>query len=140
MQCFGDSFDLYAAASDLLQNYWDGGSSGSIQLGAGRFTGSRAIGVGSTNGVQEVLFKNGNNDAVHHIVCSVMQAGAVSGTNILWYFTFRDGTNSQCSVGFRQDGAILLTSGSISGSTLATYTGAVTAQNAWTAFEIEVVI
>jgi hypothetical protein len=41
---------------------------------------------------------------------------------------------------FRSDGAILLTSGAFSGTTLATYTGAVSAQNTWFAFEIEVVI
>ena len=41
---------------------------------------------------------------------------------------------------FRSDGAILLTSGTPAGTVLATYTGAVTAQNVWYAFEFEVVV
>jgi hypothetical protein len=41
---------------------------------------------------------------------------------------------------FRSDGAILLTSATPAGTVLDTYTGAVTAANAWFAFEFEVVI
>ena len=41
---------------------------------------------------------------------------------------------------FRSDGAILLTTGSAGGPTLATYTGAFPITNTWYAFEFEVVI
>jgi hypothetical protein len=56
------------------------------------------------------------------------------------YLELLDGTTAQCSVVFRSDGAILLTSGGPAGTTLATYSGAISAQNTWTAFEIEVVV
>jgi hypothetical protein len=56
------------------------------------------------------------------------------------YLQLLDGVTGQCCVVFRQDGAILLTSGTPGGTILDTYTGAVIAANTWTAFEIEIVI
>jgi hypothetical protein len=56
------------------------------------------------------------------------------------YLQLLDGVTAQCSIGFRSDGAILLISGGPTGTTLATYTGAITAINTWYAFEFEVFI
>jgi hypothetical protein len=136
--CFGESFDLYATPSDALAGYWDSGSN-AFTLNPGRFAGSRCWGVGTSNVV--ILLKNsGSNDAIHHIICAYQQTSALSGTTLGTYLQLSDGATPQCSIGFRQDGALVLTSGAIGGTVLDTYVGAVTAVNQWVAFEIEVVI
>jgi len=129
---FGDSFDLYASASDTtaLGQYWDTYPLvGYYNLTAGRYTGSQAI-TGVFGGAQATLLSkaSGSNDAVHHVVIAAMQPGALSGTSYYGTITLWDGTTAQCTIGFRSDGAIVLVSGiSTSGTVLATYTGAITA-------------
>jgi len=134
---FGDSFDLYAAVADMGNGYWDAapGAGGFI---AGRFSGSQAygpniagVGLNKTSSV---------NDAVHHLVVSYKHTAAISGTTLGTYFELFDGATGQCSVVFRSDGAILLTSGGPTGTVLATYAGAFPVTATWYAFEIEVVI
>ena len=134
---FGDSFDLYAAAADMANGYWDsvGGTPGFV---AGRFAGSQALAWLSTT--YSLTKSSAINDAVHHLVVSFRQTAAISGTTLGSYFELFDGATAQCSVVFRSDGAILLTSGGPAGTTLATYTGAFPVVNTWYAFEIEVVI
>jgi hypothetical protein len=135
---FGDSFDLYAAPADAIAGYWDSGTT-NFTLQAGRFTGGRAILNTGTVGAYLVK-SSGSNDSIHHIVCAFQQTAALSGTTLGWYFSLSDSATAQCSIVFRSDGAILLTSGGPAGTALATYTGAVSVQNQWFAFEFEVVI
>jgi hypothetical protein len=141
MQAFGDSFDLYNATADMTLSYWDAGTgNASLQaVGSGRFTGSRCISSGSGGGLSLVK-SSGQNDAIHHIVCSYKTADSLTGAAIGFNFQLQDAGTTQCSVCFRSDGAIVLQSGTPGGTTLATYTTAVTANNTWFAFEIEVVI
>jgi hypothetical protein len=134
---FGDGIDLYALPADAIAGHWDSGTTG-FALGAGRFSGSRAM-VHSATGAWLVK-SSGQNDAVHHIVCAYQQTAAISGTTLGLYFQLTDGTTNQCCIVFRSDGAILLTSATPAGTVLATYTGAVTAISTWYAFEFEVVI
>lgn len=68
------------------------------------------------------------------------QTTALSSTSLCGYLQLLDGTTGQCCIAFRSDGAIVLTSGTVGGTVLATYTGAVTASNTWYTFEFEVVI
>jgi hypothetical protein len=133
---FGDSFDLYAAAADAANGYWDSYTAG-YTLIAGRFSGSQAVNIAGTFNLVKT---SGVNDAVHHFVCSFNQTAAISGSTLAGYFELFDGATAQCSVVFRSDGAILLTSGAPAGTVLATYTGAFPVTNTWYAFEIEVVI
>jgi hypothetical protein len=56
------------------------------------------------------------------------------------YFQLVDTATVQVCIAFRSDGAILLTSSTPGGTVLATYSGAITAQNTWFAFEFEVII
>jgi hypothetical protein len=58
---FGDSFDLYAASTDMA-SYWDTAANGSFA--AGRFANSRGWQVGFN--VSAVKASNVN-DAVHHL-------------------------------------------------------------------------
>jgi hypothetical protein len=135
--CFGDGFDCYAAIGDTVAGYWDSGPGGSI-LVAGRFAGGQAMQLGS--GVSTAFTKSsGQNDAVHHLVVAYKTASLV-GVALGTYIQFIDNVTNQCCIVFRQDGTILLTSATPAGTVLATYSGAVTAQNTWTAFEFEVVI
>jgi hypothetical protein len=137
---FGDSFDLYAAVADAINGYWDSSATAVFALATGRFTGSRALtNSGGSNGLS-LLKSSGANDAVHHIVCAFQQTSVLSGSGVGIYLTLSDGATAQCTIVFRSDGAILLTSGAALGTTLATYTGALTATSTWYAFEIEVVV
>jgi hypothetical protein len=135
---FGDGFDLYAAVADMTTGYWDSGSFASVTLVAGRFAGSQAVQwASSTN----ILTKSSSvNDAVHHLVLAIRQTAVLSGSTLGYYLELFDGATAQCSVVFRSDGALLLTSGGPGGTVLATYAGAISAQNTWFAFEIEVTI
>lgn len=137
---FGDSFDLYTTPTDMLANYWDSANNpASSTLVTGRFAGSQGMNL-STN---TTFIKNsGNNDAIHHFVISFNQSSAISGTNTGFYIQMMDGLTAQCTIMFRQDGAMLLVSGAASGTPtiLATYTGALNSPSVWYAFEIEVII
>jgi hypothetical protein len=134
---FGDGFDLYAAPADAINGYWDSGTV-AFTLATGRFPGSRALQHGST--VSTYLVKSsGQNDAVHHIVVA-FQATLLGNPNIGLAINLVDGTTTQCTIVFRGDGAILLTSGASSGTVLATYAGAVPISAVWYAFEFEVTI
>jgi hypothetical protein len=139
---FGDGFDLYAAPADanIGGSYWDGGSN-NFSIVAGRFSGSRAVQVTTISITTPFLLKNsGANDTVHKFTIAIQQTVALSGTNPGTWLTLSDGATAQCSVVFRSDGAILLTAGASNGTTLATYTSAITAINTWYGFEIEVVV
>lgn len=135
---FGDGFDCYALPADALLGYWDSGTT-NFTLAAGRFSGSRAL--QNSGAVSGYLTKSsGSNDAVHHLVFAVNFTATPSAgsTGACLSFVLYDGTTAQCTVAIRQDGALILTSGSL-GTTLATYTSAITASG-WNAFEVEVVI
>jgi len=136
---FGDGFDLYAAPADANNGYWDatGLNPGSSSLVAGRFSGSRAI---SQANATTWIKTSSVNDAVHHFVVAFQQTSAITGSTPGLYFELFDGATAQCSVFFRSDGSILLTSGAPGGTVLATYPGAFTVISTWFAFEIEVVI
>jgi len=140
---FGDSFDLVAAAADLVAGYWDtNGSLAGYSLVAGRFTGGQAIQMSGVISNAQSLAKTSSvtTDPVHHIVLAFRQTAVLSGTTLGAYFSLYDGVTAQCSVVFRSDGAILLTSGGPTGTVLDTYIGAVNLQNQWFAFEVEIVI
>jgi hypothetical protein len=138
--CFGDGFDLYATMADPIAGYWDSGFgvAAANTLVAGRFAGSQAVSLQS--GIASLVKNSGANDAIHHIVCAVRQTAALSGTTLGMYFQLSDAATNQCCIVFRSDGVVLLTSATPAGTVLATYSGAVTAANTWTAFEFEVII
>ncbi len=137
---WGDSFDCYAAPADALNGYWDSGTLGaSGALVAGRFSGSNALSLASAS-TSTAIKSSGVNDSVHHLVVAFKQTAAISGTTLANYLELFDGVTAQCSVVFRSDGAILLTSGGPAGTALATYAGAFPVINTWYAFEIEVIV
>jgi hypothetical protein len=137
---FGDGFDLYAAVTDPYQGgtYWDSGVATGVSLVPGRFSGSRAISFGNT--VNALQKSSGVNESVHHINVGIYQVASLSGTNSCFTVQLKDGATPQCTVIFRADGAIILTSGDYFSAAIATYTGAVGALTTWFGFEIEVVI
>jgi hypothetical protein len=138
---FGDGFDCYRDITDC-GTYWDAtfGGTATLALSAsGRFTGSRGL-VTISNGTPYIVKTSSVNDAIHHFSVAFQQTTAISGTSLGFHFTLYDGATAQCTVVFRNDGVILLTSGLVSGTILATYAAAFSAVNTWYQFEIEVVI
>jgi hypothetical protein len=137
---FGDGLDLYAAPADAIigGTYWDSGAL-NFSLVAGRFSSSRAGSSGAGAGTW-LIKASGQNDGVHKFNIAFQQTQAISGSSTGLYFRLMDGATNQCSFFFRSDGAIVLTSGSQTGTVLATYTGAVAAVNTWYGFEVEVVV
>lgn len=135
---FADSFDPYAAPADTINGYWDSGTATGFTLVAGRFTGSQAL--QNASNTAWLTKASGSNDAVHHIVCAFRQSAAITGSTLGMYIQLLDGATAQCSIVFRSDGAILLTSGGPAGAALATYTGAFPVTATWYAFEFEVVV
>ncbi len=135
----GDSFDWYTNIADAAANFWDAAVSHSFSA-SGRFAGSQCLVNGLSNATTIGLSKvSGSNDATHHIALAFRQTTALSGTTNIFWITLYDGTTAQCTIVFRSDGTILLTSGASSGSTLATYSSAFI-QNTWAAFEFEITI
>jgi len=135
----GDSFDWFSSIADAALNHWDTAvSHGSTA--SGRFSGSRAVTNGLANPTTIGLGKSsGSNDATHHVVVAFVHTSALSGTTNGFWITLYDSATAQCTIVFRSDGTILLTSGASSGSTLATYSSAF-AQGVWAAFEFEITI
>jgi hypothetical protein len=139
---FGDGFDLYAQITDC-GGYWDSAFGGTATLAlssSGRFAGGRGLANIGNNTAPYLTKTSGQNDAVHHISVAIQQVSALTGTNQVMNFGLYDGATAQCTIVFRSDGAILLTAGGPTGTTLATYVGAIAAINNWYQFEIEVVI
>ena len=137
---FGDSFDLYAAAADMINGYWDSGS-GLSKLGLDRWSIYRQS--GDKFRAPPCLWWSkaaASTTPCIILVVSFRQTAAISGTTLGFYLELFDGATAQCSIVFRSDGAILLTSGGPAGTVLATYTGAFPVINTWYAFEFEVVI
>ena len=137
---FAESWDCYAAGVDAANGYWDtsGAANWTVTSSVTRFGAGQAL-LTSSTGIY-LTKSSGVNDAVHHFVVAYRQSAAISGTNLGLYLQLLDGVTGQCAVVFRSDGAILLTSATAAGTTLATYAGAVTAANTWYAFEFEVII
>jgi hypothetical protein len=135
---FGDSFDLYSTPADMTAGYWDSGALTNFTLPAGRFTGSQCLNFNTAS--QNIVKSSAVNDAVHHIVCAFRQTAPLTGTTLGVFFQFTDNVTNQCCIVFRSDGTILLTSATPGGTTLATYSSAVTATNTWFAFEFEIII
>lgn len=136
---FGESFDCYNSnMSEAVLGYWDGGvNPSSSGFTTGRFSGSRALNLATPT----TLYKSsGANHPVHHFALSFQIANNLSSTNLGNYLELFDGATGQCSVVFKGNGDILLTSGGPNGTVLATYAGAITTENTWYAFEFEVVI
>lgn len=133
-----DSFDPYAAAADAYAAYWDSGNA-FITFVAGRFSG-QAVSFSANTASPALLKSSSQNDTVHHIVCAFRQTAALTGTTLGLAFELQDAATTQCSVVFRSDGAILLAAGRPNGTVLATYASAISLQNQWFAFEIEVIV
>lgn len=136
---FGDGFDLYAQPSDATASYWDPSSlnPNSSFLVVGRFSGSRGLNFSTSTRLDKV--SSVLTDAVHHFVLAFMSSN-ITGSSPGIFMQLSDGATVQCSVVFRSDGAIVLTSGGPTGAALSIYTGAFTTNNVWYAFEIEVVV
>jgi hypothetical protein len=133
-----DSFDLYTNNVDASSGpvpVWE--SSDHWELGEGRFSGSRSL-VASSNSATLLTRATGSNDASVIVNCAFIQTAALTGNDLGLGIQGLDGTTAQWTIVFRSDGAVLLKSGGVSGTTLATLTGVFT-QNTWWQFQIEII-
>jgi hypothetical protein len=133
-----DSFDLYKDIADASSGpvpVWE--TSDNWELGEGRFSGSRSL-VASSNNATLLTRATGSNDANVIVNCAFIQTGALIGSNLGLGIQGLDDTTAQWTIVFRSDGAVLLKSGGVTGSTLATLTSVFT-QNTWWQFQIEII-
>jgi len=131
---FMDGFDHYNNSTNL-QRKWNAGSVGITGTQTGRFGVGRAIQMWSVNGVNWITLSS--------VATRVMGfAFQMSGTYTNWYFAqFRDSGTVQCGLQIDSSGHIMvMTGGSVNGSTtLATSTNTLAA-NTWYYIEFKVTI
>lgn len=131
---FGDSFDFYSLAADMLGGpapLWLTASN--CSLAAGRFPGSRGPVGGSLGGVISGRIWSSNETTVFAIVAVKSTLAQPAG------FSLFDGATAQCSVTFETNGSITHRRGLTTGTTVATYPGALVA-NIWTHFQFKMTI
>ena len=138
---FGDSFDFYTSANDMISGpapLWSSiDSSDPPTFPAGRFTGSHAMASAVTGGFA-TKSGFGSNSSTIFANFAMEQTVALSGSTLELAVELLDGATVQCTVGFRTDGAILFYRGTTSGTVLATFTGAFSGLT-WTHFQIEII-
>jgi hypothetical protein len=93
----------------------------------------------ATNSTTLLHSSLGSNDASILFRIKFIHPGTLTGTNLGLALQFLDSTTAQCTLVFRSDGTVLLTSGGVAGSALATFTG-VFAQNTAISIQGEIVI
>ncbi len=143
----GDGFDFYATgvAGSSADIYTGPSPLWTLGAGVGTILGSAStrFGVGGainpSNGGNMLSHATGSNDPEVIVNFAWFYGAALSGTNIMAGVTLGDGATAQCSIAMRSDGAMLLTSGALAGSTLATFAGAFIAST-WAHFQIRIVI
>ena len=128
----GDSFDLSTGAGLLTSGIWSSGTSPAVSTTT-RF-----------NFGQSFYTNNGNSiirDGLPPSSNTVFFAFAylMTGGNYSSYIAGRDASNYQFTIMFNYDGSIVVKTGDISGTTVATFAGAYT-PTVWTHFQIEVVV
>ena len=139
-----DSFNQYAAVADASAGIgttspnWAFSASW-ILNSSGRYTGQKCLALPASNNIELLGSQTFVNDSTVVFRCSFIQVSALTGTNQGLSVVLFDGLSAQITLVFRSDGAILILSGGLAGTTIGTYTGAFIS-NVWTPFEIQVVI
>ena len=131
----GDSFDFYAARADAA-GHWDSVIAGTISSTT-RFSTGRSFLFGN---ISTGLTKNlSSNEATLFCAFAHYCEAGSSGSTQVANIQFLDGGTVQCTISFERPGNIVLRSGGIAGSVLATYSSA-WSQGVWDHFQIKVVI
>jgi len=138
---FRDSFDFYSVIADAAAGAagggaWDSSANWTLSTTT-RFADGRAMG-GTTNATCLVRTGLSNQGTLFSNV-GFLQTTALGAAGLGKYIQFRDGATAQCSIVYRGDGSIVLTSGGPTGSVLATFNAAFLA-NFYDGWQHEVVI
>jgi hypothetical protein len=135
MACiFAESFDPYAALSDMTTGQWIA-ANGSLN------TANSAFGVGRyytlTSTASTATFSSASNEATVYGSIRLQQP---SGTSTQYSaLTLTDGGTAQCTIRWNSDGSIGLYSGGPAGTLLQTYAGIFT-PGTWHGYQFKVVI
>ena len=135
-----DGFEFVPGSTVVDWGYYDS-AGGNLDLGSTnpRFSGAQHV-QGFGNAAAWVEKNLSGNYTTIFFAVAIGYFAALSGSTILHSFDIKDGTSVQCSVGFRSDGAIVvtaLTNGT--GTNLATFTSAFLA-SVWSQFQVKIVI
>lgn len=134
-----DSFDLWAAIADAAAGAtprWDSSANWNLSTTT-RFGQGRSFALQSSNvGLVKTGFSNSSRTFTH---VGFVQTTALGAAGLGKAIQLRDGATNQCSICFRGDGSIILTSGGTTGTTLSTYTSAFVT-NSYDSWQFEVVI
>ena len=138
---FGDSFDFYNAAADMLLpgTPWSATTIGNAVTTTSRF----GLGLSTTiANVTNIVSNSFTNSTTIWVNFAFQLNLAMNGTTTQAYgFDLRDGTSIQCGVYVRQDGSIVLTSNGIGGTVLATSSVLLpTGVSVWTHLQFKIVI
>ena len=137
----GDSFDLYNTPADAAAGMWAIATNFTL-VTTTRFGTGQAIQTSSDN-LAVLTTPSFSNVSTVYIAFAYNftgnNTGRLGAATIISGFTYYDGASAQCSVCFRNDGAIVVTNGTVAGAIVATFPNAVF-QGCWTHFQIKVVI
>ena len=136
----GDSFDFYSGDSASLSGLWDSVASysGWGISSTTRFSVGRSLTIGNCSNILTKAF--GSNEATVFLAVAHRRDSSLSGTAKDANLQLLDGATAQCTVVFESSGNIVLKSGGIAGTVLATYSSAFAGAGAWNHFQIKVVI
>jgi hypothetical protein len=135
---FGDGFDMYGAGGDLQLGRWSSANPTSLLAGVNTaFSVGQAARFGTNANAAVAIFETATNETT--VFFSLRFRQTTFGSSTTGFFVqFRDGTNVQCTLYFRADGAILVYSGAVGGTILATLTSAYVV-NTWDSYQGKVV-
>jgi len=133
----GDGFDTYATAADAGLNYWDTSTNLTMSTDTRFGVGQSVSSASATTTLLRKLF--GSNESTVFVAMLFKYAGTFAAASETFGFQLQDGATAQMTVMFRTDGAIVVRSGGVAGTVLATWTSAYSA-NTWTQFNFKAVI
>lgn len=135
----GDSFDPYLAITDASSNYWETSAAWVISSTT-RFGTGQSLSTTTSNSTQlSKTIPSGGTESTLFAAFAFRFNGAFTGSTDNAGIQFLDSGTAQVTILFRSDGAIVVRSGSRSGTTIATFNAAFSA-NVWTHFQIKTVI
>jgi hypothetical protein len=138
---FGDGFDFWATAPDgIAPNNWYTSALATTLSSPTRFNVGRSLGLSAGWSISQVM--TGNRTVMFFNFAYYFELGIVlPGAGTLQHIlTFYDSGSAQCSISFWSDGSIrLMSGGSGTGSTLATYNGAFSSEQ-WNHWQFKITI
>ncbi len=141
----GDGFDFYATATinssfDAFTGsapLWTFGGAAGLTSGTTRFGVGRSVVPSNTGNI--FVKTTGSNDPEVVVNFAWFYNAALGAASSMCGVVLGDGATAQCSIRMSGDGSLVLTTGGLAGSPLATYTGAFVAST-WVHFQVRIIV